>query len=109
MQARDITIQIMCFGCWITKPTDSHSEYVMLVDFSRYHRLRGIVYFHCSHRLLSGPHNTKSVAHDTSKKCISFTIGTRNNCIHPALCTNYLTNKYHLENLLINLKKPTLI
>jgi hypothetical protein len=45
-----------------------------------------IVYFHCSHRLLSGPHNTKSEAHDTSKNCIFFTIGTRNNCIHPALC-----------------------
>jgi hypothetical protein len=52
-----------------------------------------IVYFHCSHRLLSGPHNTRSVAHDTSKNCIFFTIGTRNNCIHPTLCKKNLSDQ----------------
>jgi hypothetical protein len=55
------------------------------------------VHFHCSHRLLSSPHNTKSVTHDTSKNCIFLTVGTRNNCIHPALCTNCLTNKCPLK------------
>jgi hypothetical protein len=42
-----------------------------------------IVYFHCAHRLQSGPHNIKSVAQDTSKSWIIFTIGIRNNGLHP--------------------------
>jgi hypothetical protein len=32
--------------------------------------------------MLSGPRKTKFVAQDTSKPCISLTIGTRNYCIH---------------------------
>jgi hypothetical protein len=32
-QATDNIIQRMRFACWITKATDSHTEYVILIAF----------------------------------------------------------------------------
>jgi len=29
----DGIIQCMCFVCWVTKGTDTHSEYAILIDF----------------------------------------------------------------------------
>jgi hypothetical protein len=34
------TIRRMRFACWITKATDTHSEYVILIAFPRQQRLR---------------------------------------------------------------------
>jgi hypothetical protein len=36
----DNTIRRMRFACWITKATDLHSEYVILIDFARQQWLR---------------------------------------------------------------------
>jgi len=36
----DNVIWRMSFACWITKATDTHSEYVILIGFSRQQRLR---------------------------------------------------------------------
>jgi hypothetical protein len=45
----DSIIQRMCIPCWITKATDTHSEYVILIAFLRQHWLRESVrlYVHC--------------------------------------------------------------
>ena len=34
-EATDDIIRRMCFACWITKATHTHSEYVILIAFSR--------------------------------------------------------------------------
>jgi len=34
-----VTIQRMCITCWIPKATNTHSEYVFLIDFARQHCL----------------------------------------------------------------------
>ena len=39
-QATDNTIRRMCVACWITKATNTHSEYVVLAAFSRQQWLR---------------------------------------------------------------------
>ena len=31
----DNIIKCMCFACWITKATDTHSEYLILIPFPR--------------------------------------------------------------------------
>jgi hypothetical protein len=36
----DNIIRRMCFACWITKATDTHSEYVTLIAFPRQQWLR---------------------------------------------------------------------
>ena len=36
----DNIIRRMRFACWVTKATDTHSEYVILIDFSRQQWLR---------------------------------------------------------------------
>ena len=49
---QDNTVWRMRFACWITKPIDTHSEYVILITFPRRHRLHEHasvlrVYVHC--------------------------------------------------------------
>jgi hypothetical protein len=52
-QAKDDNIiQCMCFGCWITKATNTHSEYVILIAFPRQQWLHETclnvtLYVHC--------------------------------------------------------------
>jgi len=29
----DTVLQCMCFACWMTKATNTHSEYVLLIAF----------------------------------------------------------------------------
>jgi hypothetical protein len=36
----DITIRYMHFACWVNKPSDKRSEYVILIAFSRQEWLR---------------------------------------------------------------------
>jgi hypothetical protein len=36
----DNIIRRMCFACWITKATDTHSEYVIFIAFARQQWLR---------------------------------------------------------------------
>jgi len=33
--ADDNIIRLMCFACWITKATDTHSEYVIAIALPR--------------------------------------------------------------------------
>jgi len=40
-------IQCMCFACWITKATDTHPEYVLLIAFPRRQWLRECVSVLC--------------------------------------------------------------
>jgi len=35
-----MTIWRMCFACWITKATDTHSEYLIFIALPRHHWLR---------------------------------------------------------------------
>jgi len=39
-QATDYIIRPMHLTCWMTKDTDTHSEYVTLIAFPREHQLR---------------------------------------------------------------------
>jgi hypothetical protein len=43
-----MTIRYMRFACWITKATDTHSEYVILSAFPRqkWLRVRALLYTH---------------------------------------------------------------
>ena len=46
----DSITQCVRFACWITKATDTHSEYVILIAFplhSGYERLNVTLYVHC--------------------------------------------------------------
>jgi hypothetical protein len=57
----DNIIRRMRFACWITKATDTHSEYVMFIAFPRQQWLREratnvTLYVHCLSFLLSGSH-----------------------------------------------------
>jgi hypothetical protein len=36
----DNIVWLLSFACWITKATDTHSEYVILIAFSQQKRLR---------------------------------------------------------------------
>ena len=48
-----IIIQHMRFACWLTKATDKHSEYVILIAFSRWQWLRErATMLHCTVRLV---------------------------------------------------------
>jgi len=33
----EMTVWCMCIACWIHKPTNAHSEYVILISFSLQH------------------------------------------------------------------------
>jgi hypothetical protein len=42
-QPTEDIIQRMCFGCWVKKATDTHSEYVTLIALPRHQLLREYV------------------------------------------------------------------
>ena len=83
-----MTIWLMWFAFWITKATNTHSEYVILIAFSRQKRLleRTSVLPYITLRVLLSVHFSSSVASDFKLYSSFIHIGDRGRTVVKALC-----------------------